>query len=290
MNRPVAPGLSRLAAASFGIALTLALVVGTPALADSETATPPDEAVPASRDTSSVTQGFCDFFLTLEDRVDAHGQAVVAEQALEHARRSDAVSEKLRIEALNAKGDTYRKTMDAAEQLLNGTATVDELVDGEDGGDNAVEGDGDASASSSSGKSDDTEKRRSSSPRKRKSTIAFGGEHIEYELGSPADKEAPPFTAAAWVSDGDVTDGQNTYFIGHNPGVFNGVMDLELGDKIAVWDNKGRKRTYYVFDVLTLPNKSNYFRYEGRIAPAGESITLQTCCADNLHVRCVMAR
>ena len=30
--------------------------------------------------------------------------------------------------------------------------------------------------------------------------------------------------------------------------------------------------------------------YEGRIAPTGETITLQTCTGDNQRVRCVMAR
>lgn len=246
--------------------------------------------IPAPALDSPIMQGLCDFFTNLEGRVDAHGQAVIAEKDLEHARRSDAVSEKLRMDAMNSKGDTYQKTMAAAEQLVDGTATVDDL--GEAGESTEAPASDEDSAAAVDEPSAPSEKSpaKKSQPKKRKNTLRFGGEYVAFEQGSPADETAPAAIAAAWVSDGDVTDDENTYFIGHNPGVFSGVMDLELGDEITVWDGAGRKRNYYVFDVLTLPNQSNYFRYEGRIAPSGETITLQTCCADNLHVRCVMAR
>ena len=56
------------------------------------------------------------------------------------------------------------------------------------------------------------------------------------------------------VGTGCVSDNANTYFIGHNPGVFERVMDLEIGDKITVFDDDGASRTYYVFDTLFLPN------------------------------------
>ena len=120
--------------------------------------------------------------------------------------------------------------------------------------------------------------------------LHFLGEYIPFEQGDPTDTTAPAKTASTWISDGTVDDGENTYFIGHNPGVFSAVMDLEVGDKVTVWDPRGKKRTYYVFDTLTIPNASNYFKYEGRIAPLGETITLQACCGDNKTVRCVMAR
>ena len=241
-----------------------------------------------------VTQGVGDFFLALEGRIDSHGQEVLAEKELEHARRSDEVSEKLRLDAMNSKGDEYSKSLDAASQLLDGTATVEELAD--EGGstdlsDTGVDSTGEPAASDNTPAAAAEKKpSKSTSSKKRKNTIRFNGEYVSYVQGSPADETAPEASAAAWVSNGDVTDNENTYFIGHNPGVFSGVMNLDVGDKVTVWDGKGRSRTYYVFDVLTLPNQSNYFRYEGRIAPTGESITLQTCCADNKHVRCVMAR
>lgn len=283
-NRRARAGARSAHATAVLLALALAAGPFAPTIAQA------DEAPATSM--SPVTQGLCDFFTTLEGRVDAHGQQVLVEKELEHARRSEEVSEKLRIEALNSKGDEYSKSIEAASQLLNGTATVEELVGEASSDGNGAEADDGSSATAteetpaaSSEKSTD-----SSSSKPRKNMIRFNGEYVSYVQGSPSDETAPATTAAAWVSDGDVTDNENTYFIGHNPGVFSGVMDLELGDKITVWDGKGRSRTYYVFDVLTLPNQSNYFRYEGRIAPTGESITLQTCCADNKHVRCVMAR
>ncbi len=248
----------------------------------------------ATSELPPVTRGVGDFFLALEERIDSHGQEVLAEKELEHARRSDEVSEKLRLDAMNSKGDEYSKSLDAASRLLGGTATVEELAD--EGGstdlsDTGVDSTGEPAASDSAPATAAEKKpSKSTSSKKRKNTIRFNGEYVSYVQGSPADETAPEATAAAWVSNGDVTDNENTYFIGHNPGVFSGVMNLDVGDKVTVWDGKGRSRTYYVFDVLTLPNQSNYFRYEGRIAPTGESITLQTCCADNKHVRCVMAR
>lgn len=248
----------------------------------------------ATSELPPVTRGVGDFFLALEGRIDSHGQEVLAEKELEHARRSDEVSEKLRLDAMNSKGDEYSKSLDAASQLLDGTATVEELAD--EGGstdlsDTGVDSTGEPAASDNAPAAAAEKKpSKSTSSKKRKNTIRFNGEYVSYVQGSPADETAPEATAAAWVSNGDVTDNENTYFIGHNPGVFSGVMNLDVGDKVTVWDGKGRSRTYYVFDVLTLPNQSNYFRYEGRIAPTGESITLQTCCADNKHVRCVMAR
>ena len=127
-------------------------------------------------------------------------------------------------------------------------------------------------------------------PNAASSLICFLGEEVPYRQGEPADITAPDGYASTWVGTGCVSDNANTYFIGHNPGVFERVMDLEIGDKITVFDDDGASRTYYVFDTLFLPNGSNYFVYEGRIAPTGETITLQTCTGDNQRVRCVMAR
>ena len=120
--------------------------------------------------------------------------------------------------------------------------------------------------------------------------VFFLGEEVPYRQGEPADITAPDGYASTWVGTGCVSDNANTYFIGHNPGVFERVMDLEIGDKVTVFDDDGDSRTYYVFDALFLPNGSNYFVYESRIAPTGETITLQTCTGDNQQVRCVMAR
>ncbi|MCR2035216.1 sortase, partial [Adlercreutzia mucosicola] len=121
-------------------------------------------------------------------------------------------------------------------------------------------------------------------------TLYFHGEYVPFVQGNPADMTAPKArVASTWIGEGDVDDDENTYFIGHNPGVFSGVMNLQVGDEIVVWDSTGASRSYFVFDTLVLPNASNYFAYEGRLSPRGESITLQTCVADDQNVRCVMA-
>ncbi len=127
-------------------------------------------------------------------------------------------------------------------------------------------------------------------PMPQAASSASSARKCPYRQGEPADITAPDGYASTWVGTGCVSDNANTYFIGHNPGVFERVMDLEIGDKITVFDDDGASRTYYVFDTLFLPNGSNYFVYEGRIAPTGETITLQTCTGDNQRVRCVMAR
>ena len=94
-------------------------------------------------------------------------------------------------------------------------------------------------------------------PNAASSLICFLGEEGPYRQGEPADITAPDGYASTWVGTGCVSDNANTYFIGHNPGVFERVMDLEIGDKITVFDDDGASRTYYVFDTLFLPNGSS---------------------------------
>ena len=189
----------------------------------------------ATSELPPVTRGVGDFFLALEGRIDSHGQEVLAEKELEHARRSDEVSEKLRLDAMNSKGDEYSKSLDAASQLLDGTATVEELAD--EGGstdlsDTGVDSTGEPAASDNTPAAAAEKKpSKSTSSKKRKNTIRFNGEYVSYVQGSPADETAPEATAAAWVSNGDVTDNENTYFIGHNPGVFSGVMNLRSEER-----------------------------------------------------------
>ena len=49
----------------------------------------------------AVTRGVCDALDLLQLRIDAEGQLVLDEKALEYARRTDAVAEELRLQALN---------------------------------------------------------------------------------------------------------------------------------------------------------------------------------------------
>lgn len=120
--------------------------------------------------------------------------------------------------------------------------------------------------------------------------IYYNGEFVPFVQGTSDDTTAPRDTASTWFGNGSVTDSDHSYFIGHNPGVFTGVMDLQIGDEIVVWDYAGNSRSYYVYDAIIIPNASNYYVFQNRLTPTGESITLQTCCGDDVTVRCVMAR
>lgn len=284
--------------------LVVALGVAAVGFAFTGSAQADETAANPSISVSSVHEGVLDTLSALGHRVERHGQYVLDEKALEYARRADDSDEQRRLEALNTRGQE-----EAAARSAASTASADANADGsaaespaaDDDAKGAIEDSGtplssttpeaDTKAKSSkSTKSTSSSSQTAKKKKKRKNTLYFQGEYVPFAQGSPADTTAPALTASTWVSTGDVDDGENTYFIGHNPGVFARVMDLEIGDKITVWDASGAKRTYYVFDILTLPNATNYYRYEGRIAPRGETITLQTCCADEKNVRCVMAR
>lgn len=238
-----------------------------------------DEAASGDEPTSAgpVTQGVCEALGFLQGRIDSRGQEVLDEQALEHARRSDSVAEQLRLQSMNSKGQQYGAAAEAeAERARQAQLEAERAA---------------AEAASQIGQGSTVDETTAAAPTPRTNTIYFHGEYIPFVQGNPADMTAPKSrVASTWIGGGDVNDGQNTYFIGHNPGVFSSVMNLQLGDEIVVWDDTGTSRSYFVFDALVLPNASNYFAYESRLSPAGETITLQTCVADNQNVRCVMAR
>ncbi|MEC4184652.1 sortase [Adlercreutzia sp. R21] len=238
-----------------------------------------DETTADARPSSAgpVTQGVCEALGFLQGRIDSRGQEVLDEQALEHARRSDSVAEQLRLQAMNSKGQQYGAAAEAeAERARQAQLEAEAAA---------------AEAASQIGQNSTVNETTPAAPTPRTNTIYFHGEYIPFVQGNPADMTAPKSrVASTWIGEGDVNDGQNTYFIGHNPGVFSSVMNLQLGDEIVVWDATGASRSYFVFDALVLPNASNYFAYESRLSPTGESITLQTCVADNQNVRCVMAR
>lgn len=247
------------------------------------------EAAEDSPGTSPVQAGVVEAITALSHRVERQGQTVIDEKALEYARRADAADEQRRLEALNARGQSaaekHQATAAAAAAEAkeaaksSAQASTSETID-----------DGATPLSSGTKLPNTAAKSTGKKATKRTSTLYFRDVYVPFIQGSPEDITAPSRTASTWGGTGDVSDNQNTYFIGHNPGVFNEVMNLQIGDEITVWDASGKKRTYYVFDTLTLPNASNYYTYEARIAPLGETITLQTCCADNKNVRCVMAR
>lgn len=271
-------------------ALVLAVCLGLFALLGA--AAPAEDAgeEPPFRFTGRFGQGVCDTLWVWAHRLDEASQDVLTEQALHAARQADAASAAdaaAQAQAAELSEDERYGDEVAASRAAQAEAEAEALHAAD-----VAAADGDAAASGSSHESSEAPASSSQeaavgSPA---NLICFLGEEVPYRQGGPADTSAPEGYASTWVGTGRVSDNANTYFIGHNPGVFARVMDLDVGDKITVFDDTGASRTYYVFDTLFLPNRSNYFVYEGRIAPDGETITLQTCTGDNQRVRCVMAR
>ena len=108
--------------------------------------------------------------------------------------------------------------------------------------------------------------------------IAIAGEVITWVYERTI---CPDDTAGAWRGDGYVNDGEGTYFVGHNPGVFHGLIDnnIGIGDTISVWDSNGNGRAYTIDDVFIIPAGTLYDEeLQNRTTfSGGESITLQTC-------------
>lgn len=233
---------------------------------------------PPFRPTGHFAQGVRDALWICGHRLDEASQDVLTEQALQAARQASGEIPTPDGEQLESAGRytkdvaSSRNAQESAEREALRTSQTP-----------ATDSSGQPPADGATGEA-------ASSTKGPASLICFLGEEVPFRQGTPADAAAPVGYASTWVGTGCVSDNANTYFIGHNPGVFARVMDLNIGDKITVFDDEGASRTYYVFDTLFLPNKANYFVYEGRIAPAGETITLQTCSGDNQRVRCVMAR
>ena len=99
---------------------------------------------------------------------------------------------------------------------------------------------------------------------------------------------APQRGAGLWLGSDSTTDGTWGYFIGHNPGDFAPVMDLQGGDAVTVCDRDGNFRTYYVVDAFTVTTETYWSDIEARVTGYGESITLQCCVGDGAHYRVVV--
>ena len=119
-------------------------------------------------------------------------------------------------------------------------------------------------------------------------TLTMLGQTIPY-VDSYNSASAPVETAGIWAGSESTTDGDWGYFVGHHPGVFNCVMDLQNGDAVQVCDNCGNKRTYHVISIYDIPNYTSYEELAADVESHGESITLQTCYGDNQHYRIVEA-
>lgn len=101
---------------------------------------------------------------------------------------------------------------------------------------------------------------------------------------------APKSGAGLWWGSDSTTDGDLGYFIGHNPGDFSDVMNLDLGDIASVCDRNGSTRSYAVVDAFTVSELTYLEDIIEQISGYGESICLQTCVGDGEHYRVVVAQ
>lgn len=119
-------------------------------------------------------------------------------------------------------------------------------------------------------------------------TINILGDTIPY-VDAYGVSRAPEHGAGVWLGDDLVDDGQMCYFVGHNPGDFHKVMKLKKGDPVTVSDDNGNVKTYIVHNAFVIPQTTYYEDIMDKVEGHGESVVLQTCCGDNVHVRVVVA-
>jgi hypothetical protein len=128
-------------------------------------------------------------------------------------------------------------------------------------------------------------------------TIYMNGQNIPYQNGGQGTGQSiidanPSGVAATWggaaVQSG--TDGQNTHFIGHNPGAFATIFSLSAGSQIIVTDANATPTTYTVRTLLQLNDYGEEVNtgkdYWDLTVGTGdeERITLQSCINDDINL------
>lgn len=117
--------------------------------------------------------------------------------------------------------------------------------------------------------------------------LMFAGVTVPYVIGNESMTAAPGSGAATWGSQANYsnTSGENTHFIGHNPGSFAAMLSLGIGSPITVTDAAGQARTYHVYRLATV--NPNAVTADGQDlwdditgTGGGQRITLQTCVGD----------
>lgn len=103
--------------------------------------------------------------------------------------------------------------------------------------------------------------------------------------------DANPNQVATWggATTQSATDGANTHFIGHNPGIFNVLFTLEPGSVIDVSDGSNTVTSYTVDQIVTVDDYGmgeDGTDYWDQITGSGggERITLQTCINDDYNL------
>ena len=124
----------------------------------------------------------------------------------------------------------------------------------------------------------------------------IGGKAITYKNGGQSDGQriidSNSSVISTWggAATYSGTDGKNTHFIGHNPGVFSVMFKVTTGNKIVVTDAKGTPTTYKITRIFKVDDNGNnpsdgqnYYNYLTSTR-GGEVITLQTCINSSLNL------
>lgn len=94
--------------------------------------------------------------------------------------------------------------------------------------------------------------------------------------------------AGIWTGSGSTIDGAPSHFIGHNPGVFTGLLSLGIGSEIRVNDRDGNSRSYIVRTMMEVDDftcdANGYDHWDELFSRGGENISLQTCLGDNWNL------
>lgn len=124
-------------------------------------------------------------------------------------------------------------------------------------------------------------------------TITLLGQVIGIEDSQGSAAAPYDGNAGYWQGNGSTTDGMTTHIIGHNPGIFNGVLSLGVGSQVKVTDRNGQSRTYTVYALMDVNDygydSSGRYVWNTILGQGGESISLQTCINDDWN-RMVLAR
>ncbi|MTD41377.1 DUF5011 domain-containing protein [Erwinia sp. CPCC 100877] len=143
----------------------------------------------------------------------------------------------------------------------------------------------------------ETQTAASSTPVYEPMTIYMNDQSIPYQNGGQATGQSiidanPSGIAATWggaaVQSGD--DGQNTHFIGHNPGAFATIFSLGTGSQIVVTDANATPTTYTIRTLLQLNDYGEEVNtgkdyWDLTVGTGdGERITLQSCINDEINL------
>lgn len=128
-------------------------------------------------------------------------------------------------------------------------------------------------------------------------TLNILGTIINYQNGGTGAGQSiidgnPSGVASTWggssVQSG--SDGMNTHFIGHNPGIFNVLFSLSPGNSITITDSTGAEAIYTVRTILTLDDYGietstgeDYYNFVVG-SGGGERVTFQTCINDTTNL------